>query len=53
MDKFYKVSEVAKMLKVSRDTVYKMIKAWKIKHIKLTDTIKRIPHSSLEEAGIL
>jgi len=53
MERFYKVTEVAKMLKVSRDTVYKMIKNWKIRYIKLTDHVKRIPESSLKEAGIL
>jgi excisionase family DNA binding protein len=47
-EEYYKVSEIAERLKVSRQAVYAWIESGKLKAIR-ADRIVRIPKSSLSE----
>lgn len=49
MEKLYRVSEVIKLLSISRTKLYALIKDWKITTKKVFGQI-RIPQSSVEEA---
>lgn len=51
MDMYYSMEEVAKMLKVDKQTVRNWIKSGKLKCVKLEQTI-RIHKDELEKLGI-
>lgn len=48
MEKLYRISEAREILSVSRSKIYKMIKEWDLRTVKVSGMI-RIPESSIEE----
>ena len=47
MDKFYTVPEVAKILKISRSKMYRLVQLGKIQHVKIGGNV-RIAESDLK-----